>query len=209
MNGTFLVLFLPMNGGIYYPSRVDPQVVGSLVMEPLSKSKVKGATLGSTSSIRMHGSGMSFFVCGIRDHKREVWVPLYWAISWKPARLGGIVPRTLKCIPLSKWDRLRRNYFYTKMCKYVRAFAYLIICNTYYTCTYLSMGWFKEHVTGTPPIFGKKTDVSCSFSLQPINQSIVFCFLFMIRMSTDWFPDLHPSRIETARARLAAQTDSG
>ena len=54
-----------MNGGIYYPSRVDPQVVGSLVMEPLSKSKVKGATLGSTSSIRMHGSGMSFLFAGL------------------------------------------------------------------------------------------------------------------------------------------------
>ena len=58
--------------------------------------------------------------------------------------------------------------------KYVRASAYLIICNTYYTCTYLSMGWFKENFTGTPPDFMGKTDASCRFSLKPINESIVF-----------------------------------
>jgi hypothetical protein len=144
-----------MNGGIYYPSRVDPQVVGSLVMEPLSKSKVKGATLGSTFSIRMHGSAWVFLFAGLGITRERCGCP---SIEPYPENLSawGHSPHDTEVHPtIQMGSAYWGNDISILRCviKYVRASAYLIICNTYYTCTYLSMGWFKENFTGTPPDF--------------------------------------------------------
>ena len=144
-----------MNGGIYYPSRVDPQVVGSLVMEPLSKSKVKGATLGSTFPSGCMGVAWVFLFAGLGITRERCGCP---SIEPYPENLSawGYSPHDTEVHPtIQMGSAYWGNDISILRCviKYVRASAYLIICNTYYTCTYLSMGWFKENFTGTPPDF--------------------------------------------------------